>query len=53
MKQCPLCAGILCVLGRLGNVLWFRCNDCGTDLQLSAADQHGCDDCDVGEELDD
>jgi len=40
---CSLCGGILCLLGRLGNLCWFRCRNCGMDCHRSA-DECDCDD---------
>ena len=32
-RMCPAChSGIGLVLGRLGNMLWYRCRDCGMEF---------------------
>lgn len=30
--KCPLCGGLLVLLGKLGRLVWFRCRDCGMEF---------------------
>lgn len=31
-RCCGYCGGALTLLGRLGRMIWYRCRDCGADL---------------------
>ena len=31
-ETCPMCSGPLVFLGRLGRYNWFRCRNCGLDI---------------------
>lgn len=35
--KCPHCNGEPTLLGRLGQLLWFRCRYCGTDFSTGEA----------------
>lgn len=39
---CSFCGGVLCLLGRLGCLVHFRCRDCGMDHSCHADE---CEDC--------
>lgn len=30
--ECPECGGIVYYMGTLGNVNWYRCQDCGMEI---------------------
>lgn len=32
IKVCPLCGGVLEVLGKLGKKTWYRCRSCGMEF---------------------
>ena len=32
--ECPLCGGIGSLMGQLGNLVWFRCLNCGIDFNV-------------------
>jgi predicted nucleic acid-binding Zn ribbon protein len=34
IPSCPLCEGEGNVLGTLGSLVWFRCQDCGIDYNV-------------------
>ena len=36
--SCTRCTGPLSLLGRLGNLVWLRCRNCGWDTAISALD---------------
>jgi hypothetical protein len=38
--KCRLCGGLLCLLGQLGLLAWFRCRDCG--MQFSKTRKPRC-----------
>jgi len=39
--QCPMCGGGGAILGQLGNLVWFRCIQCGyTFVELPEALDH-------------
>jgi hypothetical protein len=42
MNTCETCGGPLVPLGTLGNLMWFRCRDCGQELSANASreEQH-------------
>ncbi len=33
--ECPMCSGFGALLGKLGNLFWFRCRQCGIDFNCS------------------
>jgi len=33
VSECPACGGLGSVLGILGNLVWFRCQNCGIDFK--------------------
>jgi hypothetical protein len=35
---CEICSGALMLLGRLGDLVHFRCQDCGLDQSITAAE---------------
>lgn len=36
IKQCKLCGGQLALLGKLGNLTWIRCIDCGAEFNTKS-----------------
>lgn len=36
--MCKVCNGVLVFLGRLGNLDWFRCRDCGMEQSVEVED---------------
>lgn len=39
--ECPACGNaISTLLGRLGNLLWFRCHACGIDYNITGEHIH-------------
>lgn len=35
MDSCIICSGVLTFLGRLGRLVWFRCQNCGHDQKVA------------------
>ena len=33
-RRCKLCGGLLCLLGVLGRLTWFRCRACGMQFSV-------------------
>lgn len=33
-RECPICGGPGIFLGILGNLIWHRCRDCGTEFSV-------------------
>jgi hypothetical protein len=38
VKDCPICDGPLYLIGVLGNLVHFRCRDCGMDCSEPASE---------------
>lgn len=36
--RCPACGGVLALLGKLGNLVWFRCTACGIDVHAEVSE---------------
>lgn len=36
MCECEMCGGQLLWLGRLGNLIWLRCTQCGWEQSMDA-----------------
>ena len=34
MKHCPACTGPSVFMGQLGNLAWFRCQNCGMEFHI-------------------
>lgn len=41
MHECPICKGILRKLGRLGCLLWLRCEACGIEVSHRLKVEYG------------
>ena len=50
MLRCHLCGGLLALLGKLGHLVWFRCQDCGMDSSMSQEDFDDLEECGCCEE---
>jgi len=37
-KYCKVCSGSLVYLGKLGNLRWYRCEDCGLEWSIEISD---------------
>lgn len=33
-RTCPYCKGTACVLGNLGRIIYYRCQDCGIQFSV-------------------
>jgi len=42
--ECPECGGQAYSMGSLGNVVWFRCQDCGMEFCVPASQVTSGDD---------
>lgn len=40
---CPLCDGVGVGMGQLGNLFWYRCQNCGTEfsIKIEGSDNNG------------
>lgn len=50
MDPCPMCEGDPKVLGRMGDLLWLRCKECGWDYNMRNVDGQETNDQDGEEE---